>query len=353
MHYFLESFINHEHIYGVPDVFMVPMAASTPLRGCRMLTRSQVRPRLLFSPTINNRTRMSGIPAPAADRTGKRSDGFTLIELLVVIAIIAILAAMLLPALARSKDQAQRTICTGNEKQLGIAEHMYNDDNRDVMAMPNWDGGTGGTAERPDLGWLYTLPNRLWGDSIPDPFLLPPGTAPIAAWQTGVWYNYNPNQNAYLCPVDIQSSDYAKVPVSDTPGAGGRPNKLSTYVMNGSACSFTDPPSPRIKSTDIWSPLCYLLWEPDEHLKTPGFPEGELNFEWNDGANSPDAPPVGSEGIGRLHGKNGGNILALDGHVDYLNTNVFNRLSLNRGPGPGGKGLLWWDPNEENGGFSN
>ena len=84
-----------------------------------------------------------------------------------------------------------------------------------------------------------------------------------------------------------------------------------------------------------------------------GFPEGELNFEWNDGANSPDAPPVGSEGIGRLHGKNGGNILALDGHVDYLNTNVFNRLSLNRGPGPGGKGLLWWDPNEENGGFSN
>jgi prepilin-type N-terminal cleavage/methylation domain-containing protein/prepilin-type processing-associated H-X9-DG protein len=299
---------------------------------------------------------MNGISVSGADRTAKRPDGFTLIELLVVIAVIAILAAMLLPALARSKDQAQRTICTSNEKQLGIAEHMYNDDNRDYMAFPNWDGGTGGTAERPDLGWLYTLPNPLWRDSIPDPFILPAGAVAATAWQTGVWYHYNPNPNAYLCPVDIQSKDYAQVPVSDVPGEGGRPNKLSTYVMNGSACSFNNPypdgNPPRIKSVEIWSPSCYLLWEPDEHLKSDGFPDGELNFEWNDGGNSPDAPPDGSEGIGRLHGKNGGNILALDGHVEYMATNVFNRLANNLGPGPGGKGLLWWDPNEGNGGFN-
>jgi len=288
--------------------------------------------------------------APDAARTPQRSDGFTLIELLVVIAIIAILAAMLLPALARSKDQAQRTICTGNLKELGIAEHMYNDDNRDVMADANWDGGSAGV----EPGWLYSFPNKITGTgSIPDPFAMPAGMAASAAWTTGVWYNYNPNSKAYLCPVDIQSQDYARIPVSDTAGAGGRPNKLSTYVMNGSACSFADPPSPKIKSTSIWSPMCYLLWEPDEHLPCPsaGFPNGELNFEWNDGGHSPDAPPRGSEGIGRLHGKDGGNILALDGHVDYITTNVFNRLSLHEGPGPGGKGLLWWDPNNRTGGF--
>jgi prepilin-type N-terminal cleavage/methylation domain-containing protein/prepilin-type processing-associated H-X9-DG protein len=73
---------------------------------------------------------MSG-SLPSECRPGHPGRGFTLIELLVVVAIIAILAAMLLPALSKAKENGRRSVCMNNLKQLGIAFRVYADDNGD------------------------------------------------------------------------------------------------------------------------------------------------------------------------------------------------------------------------------
>ncbi|MCS7338639.1 MAG: type II secretion system GspH family protein [Verrucomicrobiae bacterium] len=255
---------------------------------------------------------------------GRWKCAFTLIELLVVIAIISILAALLLPVLTAAKDRAVRTTCTSNLKQMALAMRMYADDNSDYFAWPNWDG-QGST----EPGWLYT---RTAGQ-VPWTNMAQFRDPPDAPWRTGLWFKYVPNNKTFLCPVDTKSRYYLQ-----------RPNKLSSYVMNGAPCGFPYPENrygyKTCKIPQVWSPACYLLWEPDE------FVTGTWNpYEFNDGANFPNE----SEGIGRLHSKKGGQILAVGGHVVFITMREFRAQSTGTGPGPGGKTYLWWSPWTNNG----
>jgi prepilin-type N-terminal cleavage/methylation domain-containing protein/prepilin-type processing-associated H-X9-DG protein len=128
-------------------------------------------------------------------------NGFTLIELLVVIAIIAILAAMLLPALSSAKEAGRRIACLSNMRQLGLASQMYVDDNRGAY------------------------PVRSETNSWPNQF-----------------YNYyGKNVKILLCPTDVATGFTAPATV----GSGSSSNNVAdasprSYIINGWNDYFAD-----------------------------------------------------------------------------------------------------------------
>jgi prepilin-type N-terminal cleavage/methylation domain-containing protein/prepilin-type processing-associated H-X9-DG protein len=201
--------------------------------------------------------------------------GFTLIELLTVIAIIAILAALVLPALSRARERARAIICLNNTKQLGLAWQMYAGDNDERLP---YNLGMTGSSFRTDLNWVNNV--MTWDLSSDNTNLATLTDASLGSFVSG-------NTGVYRCP-----SDGALSAVQRAAGWSARIRSYSMNAMVGNAGDFSkdgynvnNPDYTQFfKMTQIPQPsdIFVFLEEHPDSINDGYFVERDYYPEWHD-----------------------------------------------------------------------
>jgi len=178
-----------------------------------------------------------------------KKDGFTLIELLVVIAIIAILAAMLLPALAKAKAKALNVQCVSNIKQVMLGVHLFAADNGDRMPFSTLkDGSTPyylGTVAQP----LGLNARSSWVEDYPTHTELAHHIRPYLANAKTLANDNTAKSLVMICPAFVRNPQYLRDPPDKSdPDQARRMYRLRKYVEGEEMWTYSSPKMGSVRS---------------------------------------------------------------------------------------------------------